>query len=98
MADTLTKIKAEDVLLSLIYPMTREKMTEKQAAAFVEAVGCQAEYLTSGGAERIRSESVGDVSVTYSDSDDVFITDGGNSIAPEAYSKLKYAGLLVCWI
>lgn len=92
----------EEILLSLLYPLTAADMTEKQTAAFHEAAAEQDRWMAENGTSAglgIKSEAVGDVKVTY----DTSVTGGelscgGVPIAPGARNLLLRAGLLGRWI
>jgi len=91
----------EEILLSLLYPLTAADLTEEQAAIFADAVAEQNRFMaengTSGGLG-IKSESVGDVKVTYDTAVSVGeMTWNGLSIAPGARSLLLRGGLLRRW-
>ena len=95
MADINT---ARDLLLALIYPVTSEDMNETQAAEFEIAAGDQLDYTLSYAGE-IKSESVGDVSVTY-DCPAKNSRTGcyGQPISPSAVARLARCGLLRRWV
>lgn len=87
---------AASLLLSLIYPMTYEDMNEAQAAEFAAAAEEQAKYSASSSAF-VKSESVGDVSVTYGDGADTLCC-YGQPISPAVVARLVRAGMLRRWI
>lgn len=93
--------EARALLLSLIYPKSEERMTEEEA--FGEAVMLEEAYLTkrkASGERAVKSESVGDVSVTY----DVSGEASGKAppvripVADSAYALLRTLGLLSAWV
>lgn len=94
-----TDNRGRNILLSLIYPMSEDDMSEDQLAAFCEAAAVQLEFMdkngTTGG-RTVKTESVGDVSVTYADNSGVTVC--GERICSEALAKLRICGLLDCWI
>ncbi len=83
---------AEEILLALIFPRTRNSLSERELSVLAEAAEAQADYMQNNPAE-IKSEKIGDLSVTY---------EGGTSaprgIAPSAYAILKNAGLILAWV
>lgn len=97
--------EAKALLSALIYPKSEAKMTEAEKLAFGEAVILEEKYLSemsgSAGARAVKSETVGDVSVTYDLSYDV---SGGKSppvrvpISEAVYAALMTAGLLSAWV
>lgn len=90
---------AKNLLLSLIYPITAEDMTDLQSAEFDLAAVEQNEYSSSHSGE-IRSETVGDVSIAY----DVSRGKGapfryyGQPISPAVIGRLSKCGLLKRWV
>lgn len=95
--------EARALLLSLIYPKSEERMTEEEKEAFGEAVLLEEAYLTkrkASGERAVKSESVGDVSVTY----DVSGEASGKAppvripVADSAYALLRTSGLLSAWV
>jgi hypothetical protein len=87
--------RGEDILLSLIYPITVEEMSREQQSEFAEASELQLEYMKSSGASVV-SEALGDAKVTYAQADGIVV--GGQSVCPAAVSKLMKCGLLTRWI
>lgn len=92
---TVNDRRGEDILLSLIYPTKIEDMTEEQKAEFAAATEEQNEYGQSSGGV-VKSESLGDASVTYADPKGVSF--GGQLICPAALARLMKCGLLTRWI
>ncbi len=90
--------RGEGLLLSLIYPITAEDMTEGQAEEFARAAVEQAEYSLSSASRPVKSESVGDMSVTYADADIRAVNMHGERISPTAVARLQRSGLLCRWI
>ncbi len=87
--------RGEDILLSLIYPITVEQMSADQQAEFAAAAEDQLEYMGSGGAAVV-SEELGDAKVTYAKVSGVVV--GGQAICPAAVARLMKCGLLNRWI
>lgn len=93
------KGEAKALLLALIYPKSEEKMTDAEKLAFGEALLLEEKYLSeissSGGARAVKSESVGDVSVTYDlhGAPPVRVP-----ISDTAYAVLMAAGILSAWV
>lgn len=87
--------RGEDILLSLIYPITVEEMSPSQQSLFAEASELQLEYIKNGGAA-VKSEALGDAKVTYAQP--LEVTLGGQAVCPAAVSKLMKCGLLTRWI
>lgn len=93
------KGEAKALLLALIYPKSEEKMTDAEKLAFEEAILLEEKYLSeisSGGARAVKSESVGDVSVTYD------LLHGAPPVripvSDAAYAVLMAAGILSAWV
>ena len=86
--------RGREILLSLIYPMREENMTETQREGFERAADVQEEYMQKYGTRNIRSETLGDARVTYAD--DSGVTVSGEKIAPEVIGILRRCGLLDC--
>lgn len=89
--------KGEETLLSLIYPRTKEDMSESQAAEFAIAAAEQAEFSSADSGRTVTRETVGDISITYGDAPDA-ATVYGKKISPAALSRLMRCGLLSRWI
>lgn len=87
---------ARNLLLSLIYPITEEDMSADQSVQFALAVDEQAEY--SRSFSPIKSESVGDVSVTYESSAQSPLMYYGNPVSPAAIARLVRSGLMRRWV
>ncbi len=93
MVDSVT---ARNLLLSLIYPITEGDMSAEQSVQFALAADEQAEY--SRSFSQVKSESVGDVSVTYETSSRSPLTYYGDPVSPAAISRLVRAGLMSRWV
>ncbi len=93
----MTKDEARELLMTLIYPKIESDLTDDERAALDTAAEYQVSY-TKGGicAADVKSESVGEVSVTYSCP--TRITLCGVTLSPAAYSKLVAAGLISLWV
>ena len=98
---------AETVLRTLLFPTVTDDLSESQLTEFFRAVCVQADYtLASVGnarsGSRIKSESLGDRSVTYEyDSDGsagVGLYVMGAAVAPEAVMLLENCGCLSRWV
>ena len=87
--------RGEDILLSLIYPITVEEMSREQQSEFAAAAEDQLQYMKSDGAAVI-SEELGDAKVTYRDASSVTV--GGQTVCPVAIARLLKCGLLTRWI
>lgn len=87
---------ARNLLLSLIYPITEEDMSADQSVQFALAADEQAEY--SRSFSPIKSESVGDVSVTYESLERSPLMYYGNPVSPAAIGRLVRAGLMRRWV
>lgn len=95
---------AEAVLRALLYPGKPEDWKESQKNGFYRAVCMQADYSASQtggtGGRRIKSESIGDHSVTYADADGTAggVTVMGMAVSPEAVMLLTDCGCLSRWV
>lgn len=95
---------AETVVRALLYPVRPEELSESQKNGFFRAVCVQADYSASqtGGKDsrRIKSESIGDHSVTYADADRTAggVTVMGMAVSPEAVMLLTDCGCLSRWV
>lgn len=98
---------AETVLRTLLFPTVTDDLSESQLTEFFRAVCVQADYtLASVGnarsGSRIKSESLGDRSVTYEyDSDGsagVGLYVMGAAVTPEAVMLLENCGCLSRWV
>ena len=98
-AESMSDRRGEEILLSLIYPITKDNMSDAQLEEFARAAEDQLEYIISPDRE-VKSESIGDVSVTYSigESDFGRLKNCGQEISPLAYARLMRCGLLTRWI
>ncbi len=90
--------RGEALLLSLIYPITAEDMTEAQTEEFARASAEQAEYSLSSASRTVKSEAVGDMSITYAETDIRAVNMHGERISPVAVARLQRCGLLCRWI
>lgn len=100
MAEGITDKRGEEALLAFLYPVTLADMTDAQRTEFAHAAEEQLGFLDSAEGRSntsIRSESVGDVSVTYAVTAESQ-TSGGIRIAPAAYNRLMRCGLLTRWV
>jgi len=92
---------AEAVMRALMYPGRPEELNETQKNAFLRAVCIQADYGTAENSGRkVRSESIGDHSVTYADADGTAggVTVMGIAAAPQAVMLLTDCGCLSRWV
>ncbi len=95
---------AETVIRALLYPVRPEELNESQKNGFFRAVCMQADYSAAQtGAQnvrRIKSESLGDHSVTYAEADGSAggMTVMGITVSPEAVMLLKDCGCLSSWV
>ena len=98
-AESANDRRGEEILLSLIYPITKDNMSTIQREEFARAAEEQLEYIISPDRE-VKSESIGDVSVTYSvgESEGGRLKNCGQEISPLAYSRLMRCGLLTRWV
>ena len=90
---------ARNLLLSLIFPVTADDMTEAQAAEFELAVSEQHEYSSSYSGE-IKSEALGDVKISYEipSSKSSPLRYYGQPVSPSAIVRLSRCGLMRRWI
>lgn len=98
MADMTTDKRGSDALLAYIYPITEDDMTAEQLEKFYIAAQEQLVFMDSAEGRKntaVKVESVGDVSVTYAESEEH--SAGGVRIAPKAYNLLMRCGLLTRW-
>ena len=95
MADAANN-RGRAILLSLIYPMREEDMTDGQREGFESAVLVQSAFMHTGGGREVKSESLGDAKVTYAESSGVTVS--GEKISSEAVGILRRSGLLDCWV
>lgn len=89
------------ILLSLIFPLREEAMSDADVAVFRRALCYEAEYLFSGkvGDGSVKSEKVGDYSVTYREpSDKKTVSVFGSEVSPAACHLLLASGLLLRWV
>ncbi len=92
-----TSFPAETVLRRLLFPNRPETFDEEKSLAFRRAVCVQAdEMIRNGGTFRVKSESLGDRSVTYAE--DNRMTVGGRAIATDAVLLLENAGCMNRWV
>ncbi len=87
--------RARKLLLALIFPVTADDMTEEQKTEFDLAAEEQAEY-ASAHSQEIKSESVGDVKISYSlpSGKSAPLTYYGQPVAPSAVVRLSECGLM----
>ena len=98
MSDTEKAVnEGVELLLSLIFPANQDTMTAEKWSAVEKAAQIQAEFDASRTDSRVRSRSVGDVSVTYAENE-TYTTVGGHPITPAALAILKNEGLLCRWV
>ena len=86
----------EEILLSLLFPVTKEDMTREQAAEFAMAAADQEAFDRSPERHDVLSEAVGDVRVTYRASKT--LSSAACPIAPAAAARLLRCGLLTRWV
>jgi len=94
---------AENLLRSLLFPAVPEEFAGGRADAFCRAVCLQVDFdLAGGGAAdgaRIRSETLGDRSVTYElDGRRTVTRVKGAAAAPQAVMLLENSGCLSRWV
>lgn len=95
---------AETVLRALLYPVCPENLNELQKNGFLRAVCLQVDYSAvyniGYGGRQIKSESIGDHSVTYADAGGTAsgVTVMGISVSPEAVMLLTDCGCLSRWV
>ncbi len=92
---------AETVIRALLYPELADDFSETQKDAFQRAVCAQVDYSLAGdraGTARIKSESLGDRSVTYETENTEELRVRGISVAPQAVLLLENAGCLSRWV
>ncbi len=89
---------AEAVLRRLLFPNVPEAFEAARSDAFLRAVCIQTDELLNGGGNvRVKSESLGDRSVTYAEEDGK-ISVGGRTVAAEAVLILENAGCISRWV
>ena len=94
-------VPAEAVIRALLYPALPEDFPEFRRNAYQCAVCAQADYILAGtgtGAGRIRSETLGDRSVTYAEETAGEVRVNGIPVAPQALLLLGNAGCLSRWV
>jgi len=92
---------AEAVIRALMYPVYPERLNESQRNGFFRAVCIQADYRAAqNGGRTIKSESIGDHSVTYADTDSLSggMTMMGMAVSPDAVMLLTDCGCLSRWV
>ena len=90
---------AETVIRTLLYPTLPDDLAGRQADAFRCAVCLQADHgRAEAGRPRIRSESLGDRSVTYETENTGTIRVKGVSVSPHAVLVLEEYGCLSRWV
>lgn len=100
-ASFLTAVSAaETVIRALLYPTVTDDLSEVQLAGFHRAVCLQVDYsLANRQTARIKSESLGDRSVTYElDSAAGGLTVMGAAVSPQAVMLLEGCGCLSRWV
>ncbi len=94
-------VTAETVIRALLYPASADDFSEVQKDAYSRAVCAQIDHGLAEertGTGKIRSESLGDRSVTYADEKTGEIRVRGISVSPKAVLLLENAGCLSRWI
>lgn len=94
-------VTAETVIRALLYPASAEDFSGERKDAFLRAVCMQADHGLAeerAGTGKIRSESLGDRSVTYADEKTGEIRVRGVSVSPKAVLLLENAGCLSRWV
>lgn len=96
-------VPAEAVIRALLYPALPEDFPEFRRNAYQCAVCAQADYILAGtgtgaGTAKIRSETLGDRSVTYETENAGELRVNGIPIAPQALLQLGNAGCLSRWV
>lgn len=91
----MTSDTAYETILSLIYPRKAEDLTEKDRENLIAAAQYQREFEKSH-THGIKSETVGDVSISYDNAK--IQTVCGKAVSPDAYSLLISCGLLTRWV
>ena len=94
-------VTAEAVIRALLYPALPEDLTGSGKDAFLRAVCAQADHSLAGagtGTGRIRSETLGDRSVTYAEETAGEVRVNGISVSPQALLLLGNAGCLSRWV
>lgn len=90
---------AETVIRALLYPADPDGFDGRQADAFRRAVCLQVDHgLADPGGARVRSESLGDRSVTYETEDAGELRVKGVSVSPQAVLLLETCGCLTRWV
>lgn len=90
---------AETILLALLHPVRPEDFSEEQREIFFRAVCIQTDYGMNNPVLRIRSESLGDRSVTYETEPDTGrMSVRGMTAAPQAVLLLENGGCLPGWV
>ncbi len=92
---------AETVIRALLYPASADDLSGNQADAFRRAVCAQVDYGLAGdraGTARIKSESLGDRSVTYETEEAGELRVKGIPVSPQAVLLLENAGCLSRWV
>lgn len=89
--------RGEDALLALVFPETYEEMSDTQKTEFNLAAAEQLAFMDSPARE-VKSESLGDVRITYSGNGGNMPYSCGIMICPAAYARLMRCGLLTRWV
>ncbi len=90
---------ADTVIRAFLYPADPDGFCGSRADAFRRAVCLQVDHtLEDPGRMRVRSESLGDRSVTYEteDAGEIFVK--GVSVSPQAVLILEVCGCLTRWV
>lgn len=91
--------EAETVIRALLYPTLPDDLSGSPADAFRRAVCLQIDHsLAETGGARVKSESLGDRSVTYETEDAGTVRIRGVSAAPQAVLLLEGSGCLSRWV
>ncbi len=91
----MTSDTAYETILALIYPRKAEELSEKDTENLMTAAQYQREFEKSV-ITGIKSETVGDVSISYDTSKTQTVC--GKAVSPDAYSLLLSCGLLTRWV
>lgn len=93
---------AETVIRALLYPTLTDDLSDVQITGFYRAVCLQVDHSLADsrtGSARIKSESLGDHSVTYElDSAAGGLTVMGVAVSPQAVLLLEECGCLSRWV
>lgn len=90
---------AETVIRALLYPAHPDDFAGGRTDVFRRAVCTQVDHaLAEPGGARIRSESLGDRSVTYETEETGAVRVKGVSVSPQAVLLLEDGGCLTRWV